>query len=439
MSQAVKHTSRKARAVFAALFAAVLSVSLVVGTSLAQADSLNDKKNATQTKIDDNKKDISKAEAEVQAAQAAVASTQKQLDAAKADLAAKTQVTDQAKAEDQRLASSLADAEAEVAARQADLQAAQDAVTKGEQDLASQRDTIGLVAQTTAQQNTGLLSLSILFTDFDMAQINNRLQWANTSFMATQNAMDQLVATQAALETAQANAQTAEDAASAAAAVAQQQRDAAAAHLKVTQQAQADAQKAQDQVNTQLAANQKAQSDANKALADAQAEQKQLDSDMQQILAQINAQLKTATSSNTTSKAAPKTGTFFYRPVPGRVTSPYGMRYHPILHVWKMHEGVDFGAACGTPIHAAESGTVTMASWYGGYGNYVAINHGKIGGNSYSTGYGHMSKFAVHKGQKVKRGQVIGYVGTTGLSTGCHLHFNVFKNGKTINGLPLVS
>jgi len=413
---------------------------LVSGTTLAQADSLNDKKNATQTKIDNNKKALSQAESDLAAAQQAVTATQKQLDAAQADLDAKKQASAQAKAEDQRLAASLADAEKELAARQTDLQAAQDAVVQGQQALADQRDTIGLVAQTTAQQSSALVSLTILFSGFDMAQINNRIQWANTAFIASQNAMDQLVAAQQVLVDAQAQAQAASDAAAAAAAVAQQKRDAAAQHLRVTQQAQADAQRAQDNVNTQLAANQQAQADAKKALDAAKAEEKQLQSDMDKILADIQAQLK-ASNNNAKSpnKAAPKSGTFFYRPVPGRVTSPYGMRYHPILHVYKMHVGVDFGAACGTPIHAAESGTVTQASWYGGYGNYVTINHGKIAGNNYSTGYGHMSKFAVHKGQKVTRGQVIGYVGTTGLSTGCHLHFNVFKNGKTINGLPLVS
>jgi len=430
----------------AAGFAALLSVSLIASASLAQADTLNDKKNATQTKINANKADITQAEADLAKAQQAVSDTKLALTAAQNDLAAKQQVTQQAQAEDKRLAASLATAEATLSDRQGDVQAAQDAVTAGEQALADQRDTIGLIAQQTAQQNTTLLSLSILFTDFDTADINNRLQWASNSLGASQDAMDQLLAVQNQLVAAQAAAQKAQDEAAKAEAAAQDKRDAAAAHLSVTKQAQADAAKAANNVNTQLAAHQQAQADAQTALDAALAQQKQLEADMAKIQAQIAAELaaakKKASSSGTSDspgKAAPSSGTFFYRPVPGRVTSPYGWRINPITHRPEMHPGVDFGAACGTPIHAAESGTVSFAGWNGGYGNYTLINHGKIAGKYYSTGYGHQSKIIVHKGQHVTRGQVIGYVGTTGMSTGCHLHFNVFRNGATMNGLPLVS
>ena len=436
----------KLRLILATAVAVVLSASLIASAALSQADDLNQKKNAVQTKIDANKQDITQAEAALAKAQQAVSDTKKQLTAAQSDLAAKQQVTQQAQAEDNRLAASLASAQTELSNRQDDLKAAQAAVTQGEQDLAAQRDDIGLIAQQTAQQNTTLLSLSILFTDFDTSDINNRLQWASNSFNASQDAMNQLLAAQAKLEAAQAKAQTAQDAAASAEAAVQQKKDAAAAHLGVTKQAQAAAQVAANNVNTQLAAHQQAQDDAQKALDDAIAEQKQLAADMAKIQAQIAAELAAAQkkakddgTSNSPGQLAPSTGTFFYRPVPGRVTSPYGWRINPITHRPEMHPGVDFGAACGTPIHAAASGTVTYAGWNGGYGNYTLINHGKIAGKYYSTGYGHQSKIIVHRGQHVTRGQVIGYVGTTGMSTGCHLHFNVFRNGATMNGLPLVS
>jgi len=121
------------------------------------------------------------------------------------------------------------------------------------------------------------------------------------------------------------------------------------------------------------------------------------------------------------------------------VTSSYGYRIHPISGVRQFHSGVDFGASCGTPILAAADGVVTQASWYGGYGNYTTLDLGRIDGFYWSVGYGHQSKFLVSVGQHVTRGQVIGLVGTTGTSTGCHVHFNVFKNGSTVDGLPLVS
>ena len=116
-------------------------------------------------------------------------------------------------------------------------------------------------------------------------------------------------------------------------------------------------------------------------------------------------------------------------PVPGRITSRYGSRYHPILHIRRMHAGVDFHATYGTPIHAATDGTVQVAGRNGGYGNYVRIAH--AGG--IATGYAHMSRIAVRPGARVQRGQVIGYVGSTGLSTGPHLHFEMYKGGKKID------
>lgn len=121
------------------------------------------------------------------------------------------------------------------------------------------------------------------------------------------------------------------------------------------------------------------------------------------------------------------------RPVNAPITSPYGMRWHPITGVYKLHDGTDFGAACGTPIKAAAGGTIVSQYYNGAYGNRVILNNGVKRGVSVITTYNHLSRFAVSSGAKVKRGQVIGYVGTTGYSTGCHLHFMVLANGATTN------
>lgn len=118
-------------------------------------------------------------------------------------------------------------------------------------------------------------------------------------------------------------------------------------------------------------------------------------------------------------------------PVIARITSPFGNRYHPILHKYLMHTGIDLGASYGTPIKAAESGTVILAGWVSGYGNTVVIDHG----DGVSTLYGHQSKIAVKSGDPVAKGQVIGYVGSTGNSTGPHLHFEVRVSGKVQNPL----
>lgn len=128
----------------------------------------------------------------------------------------------------------------------------------------------------------------------------------------------------------------------------------------------------------------------------------------------------------------------FLRPCGGRITSYYGYRIHPIFKSKIFHSGVDIGAPMGTPIKAANSGKVIYTGWYGGYGKVVIIDHGRVGGNPTSTLYAHQSRIAVSNGQNVSRGQVIGYVGSTGYSTGPHLHFEVRINGKTVNPLNYI-
>ncbi len=124
--------------------------------------------------------------------------------------------------------------------------------------------------------------------------------------------------------------------------------------------------------------------------------------------------------------------TLMRTPIDGaRLSSGFGLRRHPILGYNKMHKGLDFAAARGTPIYAAGNGTVEVAGRNGGYGNYIRIRHN----SEYKTAYAHLHKFAkgVHSGSRVRQGEVIGYVGTTGRSTGPHLHYEVLQNNKQVN------
>ncbi|MFL5515049.1 MAG: murein hydrolase activator EnvC family protein [Gemmatimonadales bacterium] len=126
-------------------------------------------------------------------------------------------------------------------------------------------------------------------------------------------------------------------------------------------------------------------------------------------------------------------------PVQAPITSPYGMRVHPVTGIYKLHDGTDFGVGCGTPVHAAASGTVIQAALTIGYGNQLVIDHGVIRGAGVATSYNHLMRFSVGYGAHVSRGQVIGYSGGgegmygAGYSTGCHLHFMVYVNGGTTN------
>ena len=122
-----------------------------------------------------------------------------------------------------------------------------------------------------------------------------------------------------------------------------------------------------------------------------------------------------------------------FAPVNGRMTSGFGMRRHPILGYSRLHAGIDFGAAWGSPIFAVSEGLVSYAGRRGGHGNYVRLEHG----GGIGSGYGHMSRIAVSPGTRVNAGQVIGYVGSTGLSTGPHLHWEVYKDGRTVDPLSV--
>lgn len=122
-----------------------------------------------------------------------------------------------------------------------------------------------------------------------------------------------------------------------------------------------------------------------------------------------------------------------------RVTSHFGMRLHPILRVWRLHRGIDMHAPCGVPILAAQSGEVAQRAFNSGWGNFITIDHGRNSNNdNVMTLSAHLSRMDVRVGQWVERGQQIGLAGTTGMSTGCHLHFEVFVNGALVNPLTLL-
>ncbi len=120
-------------------------------------------------------------------------------------------------------------------------------------------------------------------------------------------------------------------------------------------------------------------------------------------------------------------------PVDGvRLSSEYGMRTHPVLGGRRAHKGVDLAGPTGTPVYATADGTVSMAQWFSSYGNYIQLEHGA----GLETRYGHLSGYTVKAGQKVRKGDLIGYIGSTGRSTGPHLHYEVRVAGVAVNPVP---
>ena len=133
------------------------------------------------------------------------------------------------------------------------------------------------------------------------------------------------------------------------------------------------------------------------------------------------------------SAAQPQAANAMIWPVHARITSNFGMRVHPILRFARMHRGMDFGAGRGTPILATADGEVSRAAWAGGYGRQVRVAHG----GGLTTSYSHMSRMVVAPGMTVRQGQLIGYVGSSGLSTGPHLHYEVLKGGQAVNPMSV--
>ena len=143
--------------------------------------------------------------------------------------------------------------------------------------------------------------------------------------------------------------------------------------------------------------------------------------------------LQSYISRNSKDSKSTVVATGFMKPIQGRITSPFGWRTHPIFNSRTFHSGVDIGGPNYGAIKASNSGKVIYTGWYGGYGKVVIIEHGMVGGKPVSTLYAHMSTVKAVNGQAVKKGDVIGYEGTTGYSTGPHCHFEVRENGKPSN------
>ena len=190
----------------------------------------------------------------------------------------------------------------------------------------------------------------------------------------------------------------------------------------------------QSELNSSISAAQMSAADAKKAQAAAQAAIESDELNYEAVKSQIQKLIAQAASSQ------PQLSfTGFICPLKSysRISSEYGWRKNPVSGVNKLHAGIDLAAGGGTPIYAAASGYVQVAGWSsGGYGNYVIIYHGKMSdGNTYSTLYGHMRSVATSAGKYVKQGELIGYVGSTGNSTGNHLHLEVWKGGSKANAV----
>lgn len=209
------------------------------------------------------------------------------------------------------------------------------------------------------------------------------------------------------------------------------QRAAAAEHLLEMKDLRNQALDAKQAVVVLVAERRSASQEAARARLHDMRELQQLRREEARIKQLILAQARKAARSRGGFNGA--SGGFLDRPVPGIVTSPFGYRRHPIYGYWGLHDGIDFRAGCGQPLYASAGGRVITRYYSSSYGNRLFLGVGMVNGKFITVVYNHLSGYRVGTGQNVARGEVIGYAGTTGWSTACHLHYTVLANGQAVN------
>lgn len=302
-------------------------------------------------------------------------------------------------------------------------------IKAGEAIIAKSEVTIGQIAR--QRYRGGKLNDSLWSMLFDSSSIDELTRRAQAASTLT-HSQNQIILEAQEATAANVNARARQEAVAERigeleAKAAQAVSDAAAAqaeeqrHLQSIQDLQSQQLSQQQQLNSQR-----------QSFQDQILREQQTQAQAAARIAQLNGQPATLPARNIS-------GGIFGAPLSSlQVTSPYGYRIHPILGRRILHSGTDLAAGCGTPVFASQSGTVAFRGWDGTGGNSIYVNHGRINGSMWQTAYRHLSAFNVSKGVSVSKGQVIGKVGSTGRSTGCHLHFEVWQNGRTINSMSVL-
>jgi murein DD-endopeptidase MepM/ murein hydrolase activator NlpD len=383
----------------------------------AYADPLDDKREKVEKKLEKKQEHVDESSEELQAA------TQAWLDA-RGDLA-------EAQSQLARTQGELAAAEAldEQMQRRLDaaierLEEAQAALDAGREDLTVQEDRLKqMVVASYEQGDPSLLGLSMVFTTQDPSQLAGTLNASSDVVNVESAILDQLEAAEVLLRVREDEMQAAKDDVA-------EKRKAAAENLARKKALELAAREAEARVSEMVELRAQARANAVKAKnADLKALAK-IEAERDRIAALIAAQA--AQGSGTYVGPGGGNG-YLSMPVAGSVTSPYGWRTHPIWGYRSLHDGIDFGASCGTPVRAAAPGKVLSTYYQSAWGNRVIVSHGVKHGVGVATISNHLSSWAVSEGERVERGEVIGYVGSTGWSTGCHLHWTVLQSGKPVD------
>jgi murein DD-endopeptidase MepM/ murein hydrolase activator NlpD len=395
--------------------AAVLLAGVPIAVPQASADNLKHRKHQVHrhvqrahAQLDESSRGLRRATARLQAAQARLGAAQRHLADTRGKLAA-------ARILDARMQARLVEAEHL-------LQQARDDVARSKTDIRAKRDDMGRIAVQSYQDgNPSLMGVTAMLNAREPTDVITQLNTVGNLMNRESNALDRLKAAQALLVVHREQVQKAKQQVAV-------QRAAAAANLarrKVLEQ-QAQTQKAR--VAQLVGSRRSARAQARRARAHDLAQLRRLKRQEQKIKRMILARARRAHGGYRGS-----TGGFLYRPLPGPVTSPFGWRIHPIYHYWGLHDGVDLASPCGTPERAAGTGRVIAEYYSSVWGNRLYLDLGQVNGKNMTVIYNHIARYRVGTGARVRRGEVLAYEGTTGWSTGCHLHFTVMLNGTAVN------
>lgn len=404
-----------------AVLLALLVTAAVLWAPFASAedDDLKDKQKSVQRQINGANDDLgessaalAKATRSLRAAQASLAKAEKALNATRVELAA-------AAAKDAQMQAQLDQA---VAA----LETARVQLAEGREDVARQKQALAaLVTSIYEQGDPRLIGFAAIAMAGDPGDMTRAIAFneaysnrENAVLDAVEEAERQLAEREAAVEEHKVTIAT--------------NRAQAAANLKTKQALERRAAAQTAQVKALVSQRSSAQAAASRIASHDRAIVVRLKKQEQRISAELARRAREALAQG---GGGGNRGGFLDYPVNGPITSPFGYRRHPIFGDMRLHNGVDFGASCGQKLYASANGTV-VAKGGGDWdpsGNYLYIDHGAHAGVGLSTSYSHAIRYVVSVGQRVSRGQLVGYVGSTGWSTGCHLHFTVKENGVNVD------
>lgn len=402
-----KHT-----AIAVACLAAMSLPAVVPG---AAADDLRDK----QSEV---KKGIKQATEHLEESSAAAANAVTRLKTARTQLASAQQRL--AVAEGKLTAAKVLDAQmqAKLAEAEAALAQAEQELKDGIADVVEQRADVGrLAAENFQYGDPKLMGLAVVLNSQDPTELTTQLNTVDNLMSRETAALERFKAAQAMLETRR-------DRVDAARAAVAEKRQEAAVNLARTAKLEASAQSARDKVATLVGERASAAAAARRAKAADRKKLRQLKREEQRIKRLIMERAKKQKGGY-----SGDAGGFLLRPVPGYVTSPFGWRKHPIYGYWGLHDGADFHAPCGSALRAGSGGTVIAEYSSSVWGNRLLLDVGRVNGKTMTLIYNHISSYKVREGAKVSRGDTVALAGSTGWSTGCHLHFTVMLNGSAVD------